>query len=110
MPNYWKNNVILVRYPFTDLSGAKVRPAISVNTPHASQDLIVVPLTSHTSSLLAGEFVLADWRAAGLNVSTAVKRGVFTVRESLVIKMVGQLTYADSQQVERSLHGWLGLH
>ena len=65
MPSYSKNEVILVRYPFSALSGVKVRPAIIVNAPHVSQDVFIVPLTSRTTSLLAGEFVLADWAAAG---------------------------------------------
>ena len=80
MPNYSKNDIILVRYPFSDLSGSKVTPAIVVNTPHASQDLFIVPLTSKTTSLLVGEFVLCDSKGAGLNVETAVKRGLYTVQ------------------------------
>jgi len=84
MPSYSKNEVILVRYPFSDLSSVKVRPAIIVNAPHVSQDVFIVPLTSQTASLLAGEFVLADWTAAGLNVPTAVKRGLYTVHEGLI--------------------------
>ncbi len=60
MPSCSKGEVILVRYPFSDLSGAKVRPAIVVNTPYVSQDVIIVPLTSKLSPLLAGEFALSD--------------------------------------------------
>ena len=45
MPNYSKNVIILVRYPFSDLSNAKVRPAVIVNVPHSSQDIMIVPLT-----------------------------------------------------------------
>jgi mRNA interferase MazF len=52
MPNYSKNVIILVRYPFSDLSNAKVRPAVIVNAPHSSQDIMIVPLTSKTGSLL----------------------------------------------------------
>lgn len=104
-----KNDVILVRYPFSDLSSAKVRPAVVVSAPHVSQDVFVVPLTSRTVPLLAGEFVLADWRAAGLNVPTAVKRGMYTVHRGLVLKTVGRLMQRDAEQVERSLRDWLGL-
>ena len=60
MPSYSKNDIILVRYPFSDLSAAKVKPAVVVSAPHVSQDNFIVPLTSKTVSLLAGEFVLAD--------------------------------------------------
>jgi len=60
MPNYSKNEVVLVRYPFSDLTNFKVRPAIIVNAPHISQDIFIVPLTSKTNNLLSGEFVLND--------------------------------------------------
>jgi mRNA interferase MazF len=109
MPNYSKNIVILVRYPFSDLSNAKVRPAVIVNAPHSSQDILIVPLTSKTGSLLDGEFVLDDWAAAGLNVVTAVKRGIYTVNRSLVIKTVGKLADVDIEKLEQSLKTWLGL-
>ncbi len=99
MPSYSKNEVILVRYPFSALSGVKVRPAIVVNAPHVSQDVLIVPLTSRTTSLLAGEFVVADWAAAGLHVPTAVKRGLYTVHETLILKCVGRLTPTDAEQL-----------
>ena len=47
--------------------------------------------------------------AAGLNAATAVKRGVYTVHKSLVIKVIGQLVKADAEQLEQSLRGWLSL-
>ncbi len=41
MPSYSKNDVILVRYPFSDLSSVKVRPGIVINAPHISQDVFI---------------------------------------------------------------------
>jgi mRNA interferase MazF len=52
MPSYSKYDVVLVRYPFSDLSNAKVRPAVVVNNRHSSHDIIIVPLTSQTANLL----------------------------------------------------------
>jgi mRNA interferase MazF len=109
MPNSLRNEVILVRYPFSNLASTKVRPAIIVNAAHASQDVIVVPLTSRVTGLLAGKFVLQHWQQAGLNVPSAVKRGLYTVEESLIVKTVGQLTPDDAQTLEQSLRDWLGL-
>ena len=109
MPSYSKNDVVLVRYPFSNLSNAKVRPAVVVNAPHISQDCFLVPLTSKTTGLLPGEFVLTDWGASGLNVPTAVKRGLYTIHPTLILKLLGQLTNADAQQLEQSLRGWLAL-
>ena len=102
MPNYSKNDVILVRYPFSNLSNFKVRPAIVVNTKHISQDIFIVPLTSKTSSLLPGEFILVEWQAAGLNVPSAVKRGIYTIEQKLPLKTIGQLQKADAQKLEFS--------
>ena len=108
MHNYSKNDVILVRYPFTDLSSSKVRPAAIINAPHISEVVFVVPLTRKKTSLLPGEFVLEDWKSAGLNVATAVKRGIYTVNRGLVAKRVGKLSTSDSKRLENSLRGWLG--
>lgn len=38
MPSYSKGDVVLVQYPFSDLSDTKVRPAIAVSAPHQSQE------------------------------------------------------------------------
>lgn len=108
MQNYLKDDVILVRYPFSDLSSSKVRPAIVVSASHISEDIFIVPLTSKISSLLPGEFELKDWKGAGLNVTTAVKRGIYTVSKNLVIKGVGKLSNSDSKKIENSLRKWLG--
>ncbi len=110
MPSYSKNEVVLVRYPFSDLSSAKVRPAAVVNAAHVSQDVFIMPLTSKTVSLLAGEFVLAEWQKAGLNVPTAVKRGIFTIHQRLILKSVGKLFDGDAEKLETSLRDWLALH
>ena len=110
MPSYSKNEVILVRYPFSNLSGSKVRPAVVVNDAHISQDVIIVPLTSKLSPLLAGEFILDDWKVAGLNVASAAKRGIYTVHQSLIMKSIGRLSDTDASILENSLRDWLGLH
>ena len=109
MPNFSKNEIVLVRYPFSDLTNFKVRPAVVVNAPHISQDLFIVALTSKTQSLLSGEFVLSEWQNAGLNVPTAVKRGVFTIHEKLALKAVGKMADSDAKSLNKSLRGWFDL-
>jgi len=90
MPSFSTNDVLLVRYPFTDLSAARVRPAVVVGVLPRSPDHLIVPLTSRTAGLVEGEFVLADWATAGLHVETAVKRGIYTVHSRLMLKSVWQ--------------------
>jgi mRNA interferase MazF len=109
MPGFSKNDVILVRYPFSDLTATKVRPAVVVGQARPGEDYLIVPLTSKTGNLHDGEFVLADWQTAGLNVPSAVKRGIYTVHDSLVAKCVGRLSAQDSEHVAQALHQWLEL-
>jgi mRNA interferase MazF len=40
---------------------------------------------------------------------TAVKRGLYTVKENLVVKKIGNLVKADSEHLENSLKYWLGI-
>lgn len=109
MAHFSKGDVILVTYPFTDLTASKVRPAVVISTEHVSRDLFIVPLTSKTESLLSGEFVLTHWQDAGLNITSAIKRGIYTLREDLVTQAVGKLHDSDRQRLDISLRSWLGL-
>lgn len=83
MPNYSRNDIVLVRFPFSDLTNLKIRPAVVINGPHPSSDLLLVSLTSKLTNFLPGEFALSDWKSAGLNVPSSVKRGIFTIQEKL---------------------------
>jgi mRNA interferase MazF len=109
MPNFSRNDVVLVAYPFSDRTGSKVRPAVIVSGPHRSRDLFVVPLTSRVDRLVEGEFSLAEWKNAGLNMASVVKRGLFTVHESFILKRVGTLATMDTSQINESLRAWLHL-
>jgi mRNA interferase MazF len=54
MPSFSKGEVILVRYPFSDLTGAKVRPSIVAGEAGVFDDCLIVPLTSKTGRLRTG--------------------------------------------------------
>lgn len=56
-----------------------------------------MPLTSRTEDLRPGEFVLTGWADAGLNVPSAVKRGLYTVHSQLVLKRLGRLPQSDQR-------------
>jgi mRNA interferase MazF len=86
-----------------------VRPAVIVSRPHRSRDLFVVPLTSRADRLVEGEFSLAEWQNAGLNMASVVKRGLFTVHESFILKRVGTPGTMDTSQINESLRTWLHL-
>lgn len=110
MQAFSRGTVVLVRYPFSDLSNFKVRPAVVISTPgDIYDDVFVVPLTSRTNNLSEREFVLNDWAGAGLPVPTAVKRGILLVDSNVVLKSVGVLSAHDLEELHTSVKHWLGL-
>jgi len=108
--NYSKGEIILLAYPFTDLSTQKVRPAVVASADDGKyEDIFVVPMTSKIHKLADSEFVLSNWKEAGLNVPTAIKRGCILIDINLVIKKVGRLSDNDLLSLDDSLKIWLGL-
>jgi len=108
--SYFKGEVVLFPYPFTDLSTKKVRPAVIVGSTESKyNDVFIVPLTSKTNNLGTGEFVLSEWKPAGLNVASAVKRGCYLVDTGLILKSMGKLSNTDLDNLEKSLRAWLDL-
>jgi mRNA interferase MazF len=108
--SFSKGDVVLLAYPFTDLKTTKVRPAV-VTSPDSGRysDVFVVPLTSRVGVLQNGEFILADWSQAGLNVVSAVKRGCVLVNIGLIRVKVGVLSHNDMICLNDSLRLWFDL-
>lgn len=109
MKDYSINDIILIKYPFTDLTKFKVRPAIIVNIFIDSDDLILVPLTSKIHNLKHGEFILENSYKSGLNIASAVKRGIITIDSKLILKKVGYLYKQDIKNLQKSIKLWLNI-
>jgi mRNA interferase MazF len=102
--NCSRNDVVLLPIPFTDLTSRKVRPAVVIG--RNGNDLFLVPV----SSVLANtNFLIQEWKAAGLNVPSGIKAQLATIEEKLVVKIVGKLTEADSRVLNSKLRNWLNL-
>jgi len=104
--------VVLVPFPFTDQSGSKKRPAVVVNSAGyqaARRDLVIMAVTSQIRPRPAyGEFLVRDWKKAGLVAPSAVKPVLATIEKRLVIKKLGQLQPPDVRSLRASLEQILG--
>jgi hypothetical protein len=102
----FRDDIVLLPIPFTDLNSIKVRPAIVIGLGSFPGDLFVVPITSQAANW---DVPLKDWQVAGLNVPSGVKAQLATVHESLVRKVVGQISAPDRSALDQQLRLWLGL-
>ena len=87
------NSVVLVRFPFSDLSASKLRPAVVLAGADRG-DWILCQVTSNAySDLRAIEITEADFSAGSLIRTSYARPGkIFTANTSLMVREVGQLS------------------
>jgi len=90
--------VVLVPFPFTDLSSVKPRPALVASADRwnaAQPDVVLVAVTSQIPATLApGEISLsvADQQAGGLPKPSLVRTAkIFTMHQGLLRRTLGRL-------------------
>lgn len=103
---YHRGDVVLVPFPFTDLSASRVRPAVVLSTPEFEDETGDVILTMVTSREYVGstDYALRDWRRAGLIQPSWVRIKLATLDRRLVQFSPGRLTPRDVTAVDSRLH------
>ena len=109
MTGYKRGSIVLLPFPFSDQSSAKIRPAVVVSPDYPSDDLLVVAVTSVGDGLRPGEFAFQFWRAAGLIHPSFAKRAIASAAGNLVRKQLGQLQESDLARLNAVLKVWFGL-
>jgi mRNA interferase MazF len=109
MTGYKRGSVVLLPFPFSDQSSAKIRPAIVVSPDYPSDDLLVAAITSVGDILRPGEFPIQFWREAGLIHPSFAKRAITSATGNLVKKQLGQLRESDLAKLDAALKFWFGL-
>lgn len=85
--------VVLVPFPFTDLSSSKLRPAVVLASIERG-DLVLCQVTSNAyADARAVQLVGLDYAQGALNQISYARPGkLFTANDSLVVKQIARLT------------------
>ena len=85
-------SVVLIPFPFSDLSQSKIRPALVLANAERG-DWILCQITSKPyADKRAVQLDEADFTGGGLELTSYVRPGkIFTANEALMIETVGQL-------------------
>jgi mRNA interferase MazF len=113
--NKW--DVVLISFPFTDLTATKVRPAIviSPNSYHQNgQDGLFMLITSNTERRATHDIIISDthpeYAQTGLKKESCVRVSkIVTLNKSLVVHKLGSLGARLSLLVEAQLRFFLEL-
>jgi mRNA-degrading endonuclease toxin of MazEF toxin-antitoxin module len=112
MTNCRRGDVVLVRFVFSEESGAKLRPALVVSANaynRARQEAIVLAITSNVTRRSFGDHVIADWKEAGLLFPSLVTGIARTIKQAMVARKLGALSKRDLASTEREMHRSLDL-
>ena len=114
-----RGEIVLANLPFTDLSGAKMRPALVVQRDANNarlQDVIVAMITRTTKlatiepTQLLIDIGTPDGKATKLLHTSAVKcEHLITLEQSLVIRTIGQMPAARMTKIDACLKAALQL-
>ncbi len=107
---YKKGAVILVPFPFTDLSGTKVRPAVIVSEKKIGGDVIVVFITSQTKLKEKHLVIVKPEEGNGLKVpSRVICSKIATLDAKIVLGELGIVSDKVLSQIDQELRTVLGL-
>lgn len=111
-----KGKVVLVPFPFDDLSTIKVRPALCLTEPIGpNRHIIVAFITSRIDSELSATDILLDpthpdFANTGLKVASTLKlHRMITVTTRLIRRELGALSSGQQVQVDDGLRRLLEL-
>jgi mRNA interferase MazF len=110
-----RGDVVLTRFPFTDLTGSSVRPAIVVSAGLIGDDLVLAGI----SSVVRGAAIPTDlvvnqshpeFAQTGLRVTSVLRlHKLATVEATVVVRRLGRIGPGLQSDVDRILRQVLGL-
>ena len=105
-----RGKLVLVPFPFDDLSATKVRPAVCLTEPLGAHRHVILAFISSQmpTDLLPSDLILdtghADYARTGLRTSSVLRlHRVMTVATSLIQRELGELSPAWQAEVSARL-------
>ena len=99
-----KGDIVIVPFPFTDLSNTKIRPAIAV-TDQMRKDVVLCQITSKSATdTHSVELTDADMSSGRLERDSLVRvNKLFTIQASEILKVIGSVNPVKLEQINTHL-------
>jgi mRNA interferase MazF len=109
---YEFGDVVLVRFPFTNQTAFKQRPAVVISNRAynaARPDAVIMAITSQLRSPASlGEVLVREWQSAHLLKPSAIKPVFATIEQSLILRPLGILHPTDQAALRQAIAAVLG--
>lgn len=104
--NFKKGDIILVPFPFTDLSTNKKRPALIVSPDNynAGVDVVIAFITSNiSSSYKLGDYKIQEWKRSNFPKPSMLRMKFATIDVTIIHRKLGELGIRDSKEFGKLL-------
>jgi len=99
-----QRDVVLLPFPFTDLSATKLRPVLVLRAPDVRGDFLAVQITSQAGHPMAVALASTDYALNPLpKMSFARPDKLFTLHLSQIVRRDSQLNEAAFQRVQKAV-------
>jgi len=112
-----RGDIVLVPFPFTDLSTEKLRPAVIVYVDPQKTDFIIAFISSAVSpgELSETDYLLrqdnTDFAQTGLKKASTFRMSkLLTIERSKIIRRLGRVSPAIQKELDIRLRRAIGLH
>ncbi len=112
-----KGDVVLVTFPFTDLSSVKVRPALTISNDSynaCQDDIVLLLITSKVSNISPDDYLLEsdnpEFAVTGLRKTSVFRIGkIHTLKKTLINSKLGIIGPSVLKEIEDRLRNLLQL-
>lgn len=103
-----KGDIVLINFPFTDLTGSKLRPAVILNA--GEHDVTVNFISTKIQWFDKNDLILTPTTGNGLKKISVVRVGkITTLEKSLLIGKIGELDPSNVKELNRKLIAFFNL-
>ena len=108
-PQFRRGDIVLVPFPFTDLTGQKRRPAVVLAIGAHSDDVILAFISSIVPKTLGNADLLLQidnkhFKQTGLKVSSIIRLNkLATIEKRLIRRRLGKLHATQLPKIDRAL-------
>jgi mRNA interferase MazF len=110
-----RGDVVLTQYPFTDLSGSAVRPALVVSSGLIGQDVLLAGISSVVrGSAVASDYTLntshPEFQATGLRVTSVIRtHKLAAIDRQVIVRRLGRIGPQLQAEIDKLLRKVLSL-
>lgn len=96
--------IVLIPFPFTNLSGAKVRPALVITSEGLGDDVIVIFISSLKFKGSSFDVIVLPTKLNGLKIKSKIKcTKIATLEKKIILGELGRLEDKDFLKVKMNL-------